>query len=66
MIAVLGEADSLFVTCASAFTLLRITHSCVQATGDIVMVCFSLLFASWLALATMVVRARASLLARCA
>jgi len=40
MIAVLGEADSLFVTCAWAFTLLRITHSCVQATGDIVMVCF--------------------------
>ena len=64
MIAVLGEADSLFVTCAWAFTLLRITHSCVQATGDIVMVCFSLLFASWLALAIMIVRKRASLLAR--
>ena len=50
MIAVLGEADSLFVTCAWAFALLRIAHSCAQAAGDVVMVCFSLLILSWLAI----------------
>ena len=57
MIAVLGETDSLFVNCAWVFTLLRVLHSCVQATVDIVMIRFSIFMLSWIALATMIARA---------
>ena len=57
MIAVLDQADSLFVSCAWVFTLLRIAHSCVQATVDVVMVRFLLFLLSWLALSIMIVRA---------
>ncbi len=55
-IAVLGHTDSLHVACAWAFVALRIAHSAVQATVDIVMIRFSLFLLSWVALATMVIR----------
>jgi hypothetical protein len=55
-IAVLGHVDSLHVTCAWAFTGLRIAHSLVQATVNIVMVRFTLFMLAWVALAIMVVR----------
>ena len=55
-IAVLGHVDALHVQCAWAFTGLRILHSLLQATLNIVLVRFSLFMASWVALAIMIVR----------
>ena len=55
-IAVLGHVDSLHVGCAWAFAGLRIAHSLVQATIDIVMIRFTLFMLSWVALAVMIVR----------
>lgn len=55
-IALLGHVDSLHVACAWIYVLLRIAHSGVQATVDIVMIRFSLFALSWLVLAVMVVR----------
>ena len=56
MIAVLGHVDALHVQCAWTFTLLRIVHSCVQATVDIVPIRFGLFALSWMALGVMIVR----------
>lgn len=55
-IAVLGHVDSLHVHCAWAYAGLRIAHSLVQATVDIVMIRFGLFLLSWVALAVMTVR----------
>jgi hypothetical protein len=55
-IAVLGHVDSLHVQCAWAFAILRIAHSLVQATVDIVMIRFGLFLLSWIALAIMTIR----------
>ncbi|MBJ20695.1 MAG: hypothetical protein CL933_14905 [Deltaproteobacteria bacterium] len=56
MIAILGDVDSLHVQCAWAFTVLRIIHSCVQATVDIVAIRFGVFLLSWIALGIMIVR----------
>lgn len=55
-IAVLGHVDPFHVQCAWAFTLLRIAHSLVQSTLNIVMVRFTLFLAAWVVLGIMVVR----------
>lgn len=55
-IAVLGHVDSLHVLCAWTYAGLRIVHSLVQATVDIVMVRFGLFVLSWLVLGIMTVR----------
>ncbi|MDG2304619.1 MAG: MAPEG family protein [Candidatus Binatia bacterium] len=55
-IAVLGHVDTMHVGCAWLYAALRITHSLVQATVDIVMVRFGLFVLSWIALATMIIR----------
>lgn len=55
-IAVLGHVDALHVTCAWAFTVLRIAHSGVQATVNYIPVRFAIFALSWLALALMIVR----------
>ena len=55
-IAVLGHVDSLHVYCAWAYAVLRIAHSLVQATVDIVMIRFGLFLLSWAVLAVMTVR----------
>jgi len=55
-IAVLGHVDSLHVLCAWAYAGLRIAHSLVQATIDIVMIRFGLFVLSWVALGIMTVR----------
>jgi len=55
-IAVLGHVDSLHVHCAWAYAVLRIAHSLVQATVDIVMIRFGLFLLSWVVLAVMTVR----------
>ena len=56
-IVLLGLADGLHVLCAWAYVALRVLHSIVQATANKVVVRFSLFVASWIALATMLVRA---------
>jgi hypothetical protein len=55
-IAVLGHVDQSFVILAWLFVGLRVVHSMVQATVDIVMLRFGLFLASWLILATMIIR----------
>ena len=55
-IAVLGQVDSLHVLCAWAFAVLRICHSLVQATVDVVMIRFTLFLLAWIALAIMTLR----------
>ena len=56
IIVLLGHVDAFHVQCAWAFVLLRIVHSCVQATVDIVVARFAIFSLSWLALGIMIVR----------
>jgi hypothetical protein len=55
-IAVLGQVDSLHVQCAWAFAGLRVVHSLVQATVNIISIRFTFFILSWIALAVMIVR----------
>lgn len=55
-IAVLGHVDAVHVACARAFTALRVLHSAVQATINIVNIRFALFGLAWIALAVMIVR----------
>ncbi len=55
-IAVLGHVDSIHVWCAWSYAILRIAHSLVQATVDIVMVRFAIFMLSSVVLSVMVVR----------
>ena len=55
-IALLNQVDALHVQCAWAYALLRIAHSGVQATVDIVMIRFGLFLLSWVPLGIMILR----------
>ncbi|MCL4683864.1 MAPEG family protein [Myxococcota bacterium] len=55
-IALLGHVDAIHVGCAWAYTGLRVVHSLVQATVDIVRIRFGVFTLSWLALAIMIFR----------
>lgn len=55
-IAVAGHVDPVHLRCAWGFVVLRVAHSLVQATVDVVMARFALFMLSWLALAIMLVR----------
>jgi hypothetical protein len=55
-IAVLGHVDSINVGCAWAYAGLRVVHSLVQATVDIVMIRFALFLLSSIALAVLILR----------
>jgi len=55
-IAMLGDVDSTHIACAWAFVGLRMAHSLVQATVNIIIVRFALFSLSWIALAVMIVR----------
>lgn len=55
-IAVLGHVDTAHVACAWVFTGLRIVHSVVQATINVVNIRFTLFLLAWIALAVMIVR----------
>lgn len=55
-IAMLGHVDVLNVGCAWVYALLRIIHSIVQATIDLVLARFVLFIMSWLVLSFMVIR----------
>lgn len=61
-IAVLGQVDAVHVACAWAFTALRIVHSLVQATINVVNIRFGLFLLAWIALAVMILRGIFSLL----
>jgi hypothetical protein len=55
-IAVLGHVDVLHIGCAWLYAVLRITHSVVQATIDLVLARFVLFIMSWVVLSFMVTR----------
>jgi len=55
-IAVAGHIDTWAVNLAWAFVALRIVHSLVQATANIVILRFSIFMISWLVLIAMLVR----------
>ena len=55
-LAILGAVDAIHVGCAWVFVALRVAHSLVQATVDLVMIRFGLFVLSWGALAIMIVR----------
>jgi hypothetical protein len=55
-IVLLGHADPVHVTCAWAFVWLRVAHSLVQATVNIVMLRFALFASGFLAMGVMIVR----------
>jgi hypothetical protein len=61
-IAVLGHVDGLHVACAWAFAGLRVAHSLVQATVNVIAVRFAIFSLSWLALAVMILREAFALL----
>ena len=54
-IAVLGHVDAIHIYSAWVYAILRILHSIVQATVDIVMLRFSLFLGSWIALSIMII-----------
>ncbi len=56
VIALMGHVDSFFVICAWLYVAIRIFHSLIQATVDIVMYRFGLFILSWLVLAVMLIR----------
>lgn len=56
IIAMLGHVDQVHLVCAWMFAGLRIAHSLVQATIDLVMARFTLFLLSWLVLGFMVIR----------
>ncbi len=55
-IAVIGHVDAVRVACAWIFTVLRIAHSLVQATINIVNIRLTLFLFTWITLAVMIVR----------
>ena len=55
-IAVAGHVDTWAVNLAWAFVALRVVHSLVQATANIVILRFSIFMISWLVLIAMLVR----------
>lgn len=55
-IVISGHADSLHAQCASAYLYLRIAHSLVQCTANIVSLRFVLFLLSWAPLGVMIVR----------
>ena len=55
-IAVAGHVDALAVTSAWAFVILRVVHSLVQATVNIVLLRFGIFLLSWVALLILTVR----------
>ncbi|WP_426417270.1 MAPEG family protein [Aestuariirhabdus sp. LZHN29] len=55
-IAVLGHVDAFYVGCAWTYAGLRIVHSLVQATVDIVLLRFGIFILSWVVLGIMLIR----------
>ena len=60
-IVLLGHADTLHVACARVYLALRIMHSIVHVSGNVVIVRFLLFVLSWMALGVMILREAISL-----
>ncbi len=56
VIAVAGHADEMAVACAWAFVIIRVVHSLVQSTLNIVLLRFGIFMLSWVALLILIVR----------
>lgn len=56
LIAALGHVDALAVACAWGFVALRVVHSLVQATVNIVLLRFGIFMLSWALLPVLLVR----------
>lgn len=63
VVVVAGLADPLHAMAAWAYVAFRLVHSLVQATINLVVLRFTLFLLSWVALATMIVRAALALFA---
>ncbi|MBZ6377958.1 MAPEG family protein [Pacificimonas aurantium] len=55
-VVLLGFADQLHVICAWSYVVLRVVHSIIQASVNVVIVRFLVFVLSWVALGTMIVR----------
>ncbi len=55
-IAILHHVDTLHLWCAWIYVGIRILHSLIQATVDIVMIRFNLFLLSWIPLTLMIIR----------
>tara|TARA_Y100001958_G_C20733236_1_gene225144 strand:+ start:124 stop:540 length:417 start_codon:yes stop_codon:yes gene_type:complete len=55
-IAVLGHSDQTAVTCAWSFVVLRVVHSLIQSTVNLVMLRFGVFALSWVVLLVMTIR----------
>ena len=55
-IAVLGHGDQTAVTCAWSFVILRVVHSLIQSTVNLVMLRFGVFALSWVVLLVMTIR----------
>ena len=55
-IALMGHGDQTAVTCAWSFVILRVVHSLVQSTVNLVMLRFGVFALSWVALLVMTIR----------
>ncbi len=56
VVVLMGHADPVHVICAWSFVILRVLHSLVQATINIVIMRFAVFALSWIALGIMIVR----------
>jgi len=55
-IALLGHGDQTAVTCAWSFVILRVVHSLIQSTVNLVMLRFGVFALSWVVLLVMTIR----------
>lgn len=56
VIAVAGHVDAIAVNAAWAFVAIRVAHSLIQATANVVVVRFGVFMLSWVALLVLIVR----------
>lgn len=56
VIALAGHVDAVAVNCAWAFVVIRVAHSLIQATVNIVMLRFGVFMVSWVVLLIMLIR----------
>ena len=55
-IAAAGHVDAMAVNCAWAFVIIRVAHSLIQATVNIVLLRFGVFLLSWVAVLILIVR----------
>ena len=60
VIVLTGHADDMHVLCSRSFVLLRVLHSAVHVSFNVVSIRFTLFMLSWFALAAMILREAAA------